>query len=356
MLVSVVLPTFNRAKQLARALDSVLAQTYGQFEVLVVDDGSTDETSGVIEGRYHDEPRVVYLRQEHAGVARARNTALERARGEVIAFLDSDDEWRPWKLAFQLECLQRTPEAGMVWTDMDAVDAAGNLMPECSLRDILSAFRRFPLSYLFDQQIALEDVASTPPSLRTRSLYVGDVFGKMVIGNLVLPSSALVTRERLDRVGRFDESLSVSGEDFDFFLRICREGPVAFADVPSTRKQLGQSDQLTHPSRTLDLARNYLRTMNGALERDPDRVDLPPKIVRAARADGHAWTGRAYLEVGDRASARRHLRQAMRLRPLDAKTLVAAGLALLPAAISARALGSLAGVKTAVGRLSSRRG
>jgi glycosyltransferase involved in cell wall biosynthesis len=140
-LVSVVLPTFNRAKQLARALDSVLAQTYGQFEVLVVDDGSTDETSGVIEGRYHDEPRVVYLRQEHAGVAQARNTALERARGDVIAFLDSDDEWRPWKLAFQLECLQRTPEAGMVWTDMDAVDAAGNLMPGCSLRDILSAFR-----------------------------------------------------------------------------------------------------------------------------------------------------------------------------------------------------------------------
>jgi glycosyltransferase involved in cell wall biosynthesis len=108
MLVSVVLPTFNRAKQLARALDSVLAQTYGQLEVLVVDDGSTDETSGVIEGRYHDEPRVVYLRQEHAGVARARNTALERARGDVIAFLDSDDEY---------------------------------LMPGCSLRDILSAFR-----------------------------------------------------------------------------------------------------------------------------------------------------------------------------------------------------------------------
>jgi glycosyltransferase involved in cell wall biosynthesis len=345
VLVSVIVPTYDRAPQLIRALDSVLAQTHHDLELIVVDDGSTDDTPDLVAQRYQADPRVLYLRQDHAGVARARNTGIARAGGEAVAFLDSDDAWRPWKLAFQLACLESAPAAGMIWTEMNAVDPTGNLIPGSSLRDILPF--RFTLGELFEERMALPELPELPALLETagapvvpreRSLYVGDIFGKLVIGNLVLPSSAMLTRARLDSVGLFDESLQVAGEDFDFFLRTCREGIVAFADVPSVLYQVGREDRLTHPSKTLHLARNYVRTMNDAVARDPERIDLPPATVRAARAYGHSWTGRAYLEAGDPRAARPHLRQALRLRPVNAGTLALAALAFLPATVCARTL------------------
>jgi glycosyltransferase involved in cell wall biosynthesis len=336
VLVSVIVPAYDRAPQLIGALDSVLAQTHRNVEVIVVDDGSTDDTRDVVAGRYGADPRVTYIQQEHAGVAHARNTGLERSRGEAIAFLDSDDTWRPWKLALQLACLRRAPEAGMIWTDMESADRSGNPIPGSSIRDILSP--RFTLDELYAQRIPLAELPMAADVPRGRTLYVGDVYAKMVIGNLVLPSSALMTRGRLDRVGRFDESLHVGGEDFDFFLRTCREGMVAFVDVPSVLYAVGREDQLTHPSKTLYLARNYLRTMDGAIARDPERIDLPPAMVRAARAYGHSWTGRAYLEAGDSRDARPHLHEALRLRPNDRRTLALEALALLPGPVCARIL------------------
>ncbi|MGI8557745.1 MAG: glycosyltransferase family 2 protein, partial [Solirubrobacteraceae bacterium] len=208
MLVSVIIPTHNRASQVTGAIDSVLAQTHRDLEVIVVDDDSPDDTRCVITTRYKAEPRVVYIWQEHAGVAHARNRGLEQASGEALAFLDSDDAWLPWKLALQLACLDRVPEAGMIWTDMNAVDAAGNLVPGSSLRDILSF--RFGLDELFHERIPLAELPAAPPGLRERSLYVGDIFAKMVIGNLVLPSAVLMTRARLECVGTFDESVQVA--------------------------------------------------------------------------------------------------------------------------------------------------
>src|SRR5438105_3695305 len=98
-LVSVVVPTFNRAYCLSQAVDSALSQTHRDVEVIVVDDASRDATPELMRERYGNEPRVRYYRlPSNGGVARARNTALEKATGDFIAFLDSDDVWKPWKL------------------------------------------------------------------------------------------------------------------------------------------------------------------------------------------------------------------------------------------------------------------
>ncbi|MBC7228963.1 MAG: glycosyltransferase [Actinobacteria bacterium] len=116
-LVSVILPTYNRAPSLARAIESVLNQSYGEIEVLVVDDGSVDGTMGLIRG--FDDPRLRYFRLErNAGAAHARNVGLRSARGEYIAFQDSDDEWMPDKLHRQLRALEDHPEAAVAYTDM----------------------------------------------------------------------------------------------------------------------------------------------------------------------------------------------------------------------------------------------
>jgi glycosyltransferase involved in cell wall biosynthesis len=332
-MVSVIIPTHDRAPLVIRAVDSALTQSHVDLEVIVVDDGSTDGTSELIAERYGDEDRVIYSYQERSGVAGARNAGIARSRGDLVAFLDSDDAWLPGKLALQLACLQRVPEAGMIWTDMNMLDGAGNVVPGSSLRSIFTV--RWEFDRLFEHRMELAGVAGQPAG----SLYWGDVYAPMVLGNLVLPSAAVLTRARLQDVGLYDETLQVAGEDFDFFLRTCRAGPVAYVDIPTVLKQSERADQLTHPSRRLHLARNYVHTMEGALARDGARIDLAPDEVRDARAVGHAWTGQGYLESGDSAGARPHLRRALRLRPADPRTLVLLALALAPGPVVRRLLG-----------------
>jgi glycosyltransferase involved in cell wall biosynthesis len=334
--ISVIIPTHDRAHVITRAVDSVLAQEGPELEAIIVDDGSTDETREVIASRYGTDARVIYVFQEQTGVAGARNTGLARARGDLVAFLDSDDVWRPGKLALQLACLQRVPEAGMIWTEMNALDAEGGAVPGSSLRSIFTF--RAGLEELFDHRIALSEVAGGPEGVTGGTLYWGDVYDGMVVGNIVLPSAAIITRARLQDVGAYDETLAVSGEDFDFFLRTARAGPVAFVDVPTVLKQADRPDALTHPSRRLHLARNYLTTMEGALHRDAGRIRLAPEVVRGARAYGYAWAGQAYLESGDPAAARRHLRRSLRLAPGNPRTYVLLALTLAPGPLVARAI------------------
>ena len=117
-LVSVILPVYNRGGWVGRAVESVLSQTHRPLELLVVDDGSTDETRSVLEGFG---PRVTILEQPHAGAEAARNLGLERARGEFVAFIDSDDVWYPDRLSAQLPLFRR-PEVGLVFGDAALVD------------------------------------------------------------------------------------------------------------------------------------------------------------------------------------------------------------------------------------------
>src|SRR2546430_1228645 len=112
-LVSVILPVYNREKSVARAVESVLAQTYRPLELIVVDDGSTDGTRGVLE---QFGGRIALLRQPNAGAYSARNLGLRHARGELVAFIDSDDIWLPHRLSAQVP-LMRRPDVGLVFGD-----------------------------------------------------------------------------------------------------------------------------------------------------------------------------------------------------------------------------------------------
>jgi glycosyltransferase involved in cell wall biosynthesis len=126
-LVSIIIPTYNRSAMLLRTLESVKRQGHREWEVIVIDDGSTDGTSRLFAPGVQDR-RIQYLRQENAGVSAARNTGLRAAQGDFIAFLDSDDLWRPWKLEVQVTALQANPDVGMVWTDMEAIDSRDHVL------------------------------------------------------------------------------------------------------------------------------------------------------------------------------------------------------------------------------------
>lgn len=126
--VSVIIPTYNRAHFVADAVASVLSQDFPDFEVIVVDDGSTDSTAAAM-AQFND-PRLVFMQQENRGRSQARNRALEMARGRYIAFLDSDDLYMPGKLALQVDYLDCHPVVGMVYTSAHCVDYSGRLLEE----------------------------------------------------------------------------------------------------------------------------------------------------------------------------------------------------------------------------------
>jgi GT2 family glycosyltransferase len=336
-LVSVVIPTFNRAYCIAATIDSVLAQTHQNLEVLVVDDGSTDGTAELLARRYGDEPRVRVLRQANAGVCAARNHGFRASRGELVALLDSDDLWLPFKLEAQLACLSAVPEAGMVWTDMDAITPEGNVFARRYLTTMYSAYRWFTRDELFDRSFPLSMVAPRlAAEIGDPLVYTGDIFSEMVLGNLVHTSTVLLRRDRLERVGGFDASLEKTGEDYDFHLRTCREGPVAYLDAASILYQRGRADQLTAQSgHSLIGAKNFLRTIAPIIERDRERIRLPRVMVEEVLAEAHSWIGCQHVERGEHGGdAVRHLVASLRLNPRQPRVLGFLALSLLPPSVA----------------------
>jgi glycosyltransferase involved in cell wall biosynthesis len=324
-LVSIIVPTYNRAYCLPRTIDSVLSQTYSTFELVIVDDGSTDETRALVTGMAAHDDRIRYLYQPNAGVSAARNCGLRAARGDYIALLDSDDVWKPWKLEVQLACLSFLPQVGMVWTNMEAVNPEGQVTNPSYLRTMYDAYRWFRTEELFFASYSLREVLPDRSDLPEATLYVGDIFSPMLVGNLVHTSTALMRRQRVEQVkGGFDETLRLAGEDHDFHFRVCREGPVALLDVSSIQYQVGMPDRLSRHK--LMVATNYLQTVTTRLKHDGDRIRLPRSVIERVLARAEQWVGSELWYAGEPRKARRHLAASLWRRPWQPRT---AGLLLL---------------------------
>jgi glycosyltransferase involved in cell wall biosynthesis len=205
-LVSVIIPTYNRAPYIADAIHSVLAQTYPNVELIVADDGSTDDTAAVV-SQFGDS--VTYLRMAHRGQpAATRNSGLSKATGDFIAFLDSDDLFMRDKLALQISIFHGHPSVGLVYSN-------GYYFREDPNQ---------PTGHLLD-------------GLPTPS---GDILAELLRGNLIVsPAMVLITRRSLDSAGMFDERPEFFGvEDYDLWLRIAAKVPVVYlpAQVAAIRR------------------------------------------------------------------------------------------------------------------------
>lgn len=269
--VSVVIPTYNRADLLGRALDSVLGQTFADYEVLVIDDGSTDGTAAAAARYAERDRRVQYLRQpENRGVSAARNRGLCEARGEFVAFLDSDDEWMPDKLERQLAVMAAASDrVGLVYTGVESVFGDGS-------RRVDRASRR------------------------------GDVYAEMLAGNVLHGggSNVLLRRAAAERTGFFDEGIPAA-EDYDYWLRVTRHFEVDLVADPLVRYH----DPRGVERRSLDAARNlaaraWLYRTHGAEMRRAGRAHL--YLIDSARR---------HRRVGDRAGARRAALRAVLAQP-----------------------------------------
>jgi GT2 family glycosyltransferase len=330
-LVSVILPTYNRAYSLGQAIESVLAQTYRPIEIIVVDDGSVDNTAEVV-ARFGSEVR--YVRQENGGVAAARNHGLAITRGEFVGLIDSDDSWYPYKLEMQVAFLRKFPEAGMVWTDMAAVRDRGEKVHDAYLRIFYKAYDRVRTEDFMRNVGTIGDLGvNVSADVAQRPMWVGDIFSQLIGGTLVHTPTTLLRRERCRGTGGYDEDLRPNGEDFDFHLRTAVQGPVGFLDVPSIDYRIGNEDQLTAPSQGLAMARAYLLTINRWQEKHQDRITLSRSEFSDIVTYANRWVGQEALALGHHAEARKHLAHAIRSDGLTSRTAVMYLLALTPRSV-----------------------
>lgn len=204
--ISVIIPVHNRPAFVREAVDSVLGQAFRDFELIVVDDGSTDETPDVL-AEYKG--RIRRIRQANAGVSAARNTGVRAARGDLIAFLDSDDLWLRGKLEVQAAFFDAHPFALICQTEETWVRNGRRVNPKVR--------HKKPDGYIFERSLEL---------------------------CLVSPSAVMMRRKLFDRVGLFDESLPAC-EDYDLWLRVGRWFPVHLIDDPQIIKRGGHADQLS---------------------------------------------------------------------------------------------------------------
>lgn len=181
--VSVIIATYNMELYLAEAINSVLDQNYDNLEIIIIDDGSTDNTVKVIE-KFANEPRVKYFYQINGGQAKAKNRGIVESKGDYIAFLDADDKWTSDKLEKQLPYFDLFTEVGVVYTKVAQIDQFGEILG-C-------------------------------PDTRC---YSGKITEKLFVENFVTGMASIVRRECFDKVGYFDESLPM-GIDWDLWLRI----------------------------------------------------------------------------------------------------------------------------------------
>jgi len=218
---SVIIPTYNRAHTITRALDSVLKQEIKNFDIWVVDDGSTDDTQEVVE-RYvnsNEQVKINYLYQKNKGVSSARNLGIVQSKGEWCAFLDSDDEWYENKLLKQQEFIEKNPSICIVH---------GN---ETWIRN----------GKFINQK-------------NIHKKYGGKIFMNCLPFCLISPSAVIIKRGLLGETRGFDEDFTVC-EDYDLWLRITIEHEVGFIDDPIIKKYGGHEDQLSARYKAMDYYR-----------------------------------------------------------------------------------------------------
>jgi len=268
-LVSVSITAYNRADMVIEAIDSVIAQDYPNFEVIICDDGSTDGTGDVIWQRYGD--RVTYFWQENQGSVAARNATLQKARGDYVAFMSDDDLWLPDKLSRQVVAMEANPDAGLCYGRCLVVTAEGEHT---------------------DRTHELSDQGQS-----------GDVFGLFLDKNVIMEPVTMVRRSVLDEVGHFDPELR-GGKDTDLFLRIALRYPAVYIPEPLmlVRVHAGRrTKNATGRERALRARAKTMAKLLGMLPRKRER--FRPRLARllvGARLEiiGLTLEGLSWEELG----------------------------------------------------------
>jgi glycosyltransferase involved in cell wall biosynthesis len=282
--VSVLIPAYNCGPYVAKAVESVLCQSYRNFEIIVFNDGSTDDTESVLLP-YRD--RMLYLAGENRGASAARNKAFRVSKGELIAYLDADDLWQPKKLARQVELFEANPEVGVCFTDFTFFsDTQGG---DRGFNERNSALLRYPTRQigngwrLLDSSVLLEDFLSH------------QAFPK--------PSVTMVRRRCLETVGGFDESLQIC-EDTQMYLRLAKHFAFAYVDEPLVKRRV-RKDTLASSADNRRYALVHiqmLETLENWIRLSPRERNMTKKLL----ASYYRAAAYVHFSEGERLSSRQY--------------------------------------------------
>jgi glycosyltransferase involved in cell wall biosynthesis len=249
-MVTVIIPSYNSADIVENAIRSVLAQTYSDYELIVVDDGSTDNTVEHVM-KYKDKLR--YIHQENGGVSKARNTGIKQSNGSYVAFLDADDVWENNKLEIQMACFKRHTEVDFIFSGF-RLKKNKDILKNIKYEDTFNIFKEYWLNmkniFDFHSSIIHEDIKI--------EFYWGDIYKYLFLGNFILPSSVIFKKDSLSTSGLLNETYRVA-EETEFFLRYSRYNKIGFVDVPLLFYEVPDSENLSGKKNTERLIRNALK-------------------------------------------------------------------------------------------------
>jgi glycosyltransferase involved in cell wall biosynthesis len=273
-LVSVITASYNMANYLPMTIDSVLAQSYPNLEIVVVDDGSEDDTPRVMES-YSGNPRVRYVRlEQNQGQTVAKNRGLSEARGEFLSFVDADNLWKPSKLEHQLPLFGASGKTGVVYSDAEYIDGEGALLPYVK-----------------------------------RSYHQGRITDQLLLSNFVNFNSAVVRRECIEKVGGFDENLRM-GIDWDLWLRISTGYEFTFLPEQTYSYRIW-ANQMSHQKKKRFQS---AATIVDKFERENPKA-AHSKTLAAARALIYKDSAFACAAVGEKREAYAFMARAIRQCP-----------------------------------------
>lgn len=268
--VSVIIPTYNYSHFVCEAVGSAIKQTFDDREIIVVDDGSTDNTKETLLPYMS---KIKYIYQENKGLPGARNTGIGAAEGEYIALLDSDDRWIPERLEWGVSVLDRNPEVGLVFSDY----------------------------YLNDGKNSRIKVARPPKR---------DMFENLLLYNFIPCPTVLFRKKCLDEVGLFDESLARLGsEDWDLWLKIAKKYKFFYIDRPLAIYRLHPNSMIRNAEKMLT---SQLMVINKALPDCKGLTKSEIKLKKKAIANIYFNVGKIYLEKTETKKARGYLTKALK--------------------------------------------
>ncbi len=282
-LVSIILPTYNCAAFLPHSIGTILSQTYNSYEIIVIDDGSTDNTKEVL---YPFMQRIKYIRSEqNKGLPTARNIGIRPAQGKYIAFIDADDLWLPEKLQTDIEYFETHPEVSMVYSKHINIDEKGDDLDG-------NTKRQLPSGNIFTQLFSVQ--------------------------NFIITSSVVVRKEVFETTGLFDEQL-FNCQDWDMWLRIAFHFKVAGIDKPLVKYRHNPYSLSKNRNNVLKYQKIIIDKIYNKFKDKENGIN--EKLYKKRLASHYAKVGRYYLRIGDKNRANENFGLSLKNAPLNFRSL-----------------------------------
>ncbi len=293
--VSVVIPAYNAAHTLPAAIDSALRQTHPAFEIIVVNDGSTDQTAKVLDGFGS---KITAIHQSNGGLARARQAGVDAARGELIALLDADDICRPERLAVQATVMNALPGVTLCASDFTAFDERGEFSPSYSAR-YFEAIARAPdgIASLLREKISFEISGCFEPQSPEPiavDVHMGNGYLALAQGNFMQPPTLMFARALIERIGPFAAEVGHYASDWDFIVRAAQAGRVAFIDRPLIEYRVVPRKPPANPARPM---LDNISVLDRTCRRDLDLFQANRALFQKQFGDFHLQAADAACEA-----------------------------------------------------------